>query len=447
MAAVSLAAAVPVAAADTLDWNRRANRVDAEITAWPLPRVLRTITTATGWQVYVEPGTEHTVSTTFHDVEPAEALRRLLGDLDFALLPQTDGSSKLFVYRHSVDAATELVRSETRKSRPMPNELLVVLKRGAAERLAKRGDLEIVARLDEIGAYRLRFRDEAAARKARAALERDQDVESIETNVELAAPAVLEPLALGSPPAPPLQPDLSPSTDKVIVGLIDTAVQADASIPKAFLQPPVAVAGEYQPPAGEITHGTAMAETILDGAARALVESGDASRRLPLVILPVDVYGASETTNTFDVARGLFEALDRHANVVNMSLSGADQSPLLQRMIANAADHGVLVFAAAGNTPGTTPTYPAADPDVIAVTAADASGKVAPWANRGTFVDAIAPGTNVVHFDDRAWLGTGTSFSTSWVSGWGAGFMASSADSSAATRERTLGRWGIGAGR
>src|SRR5262249_30984270 len=133
-----------------------------------------------------------------------------------------------------------------------------------------------------------------------------------------------------------------------------------------------------------------------------------------------------------------------HANVVNLSLAGDENSPLLQRVVGIATDRGVLVLAAAGNMPGTAPTYPAADPGVIAVTASDPkSGGVAPWADSGSFVDAIAPGVNVVYLKDAAWLGTGTSFSTSWVTGWAAGFMASASRSPATARQQTLLRWAL----
>ena len=445
--AIALLVAVPAAAADSLRWNRHEGRVDAQIESWPLPRVLGEITSATGWQVYVEPGTEHRVSARFEGLAPPEALRRLLGDLNFALLPQVDGPSKLFVYRHSVDAATELVRrAEAQRSKPIENELLVTLKPGAKDRidpLLKRVDARLVASVDHVGAYRLRFGDAAAARKARAELEHDDDVATLETNLEIAPPAVLEPLSMSSAAPPALAPDVSPSSDKVVVGLIDTAVQRDGTFLGDFLQPSIAVLGDHPPPADEITHGTAMAETILDGVARALDDVGG-SRQVPIAILPVDVYGGAETTNTFDVGRGIAEALDRHVNILNLSLGGDNDSPLLHDLIAIATAHGVIVFAAAGNTPGTAPNYPAADPGVIAVTAADAHGNIAPWADSGSFVDAIGPGVNIVQFMDRSWLGSGTSFSTTWVSGWAAGFMASSRQSDAATRVRTLMRWGLG---
>jgi hypothetical protein len=343
--------------------------------------------------------------------------------------------------------ATKASRTPARGGRVIGNELIVTFKRGSkrdVDRLEKKLHATAMAHLDGLGAYRLRFEDDAAARKARTALEGDADVESVENNVVMAPPAELEPLAMSSVPPVSLTQDISPSTGKVVVGLIDSAVQGQAMAFKDFLQPAISFEGDYQPPGDRITHGTAMAETILDGVAGVLREQGDGSGKVPLSILPIDIYGGDETTTAFDVARGLAAALDQHANIINLSLAGENDSPLIRSLIQSAADHGVLVFAAAGNAPVVTPTYPAADPGAIAVTAGDASGNIAPYANRGPFVDAVAPGTNVVEYADRAWLGTGTSFSTGWVTGWAAGLMASSGGSSSATETETLRRWGFG---
>jgi hypothetical protein len=57
-----LGASAPLAATDVFVWKAQQDRVDADIEAWPLARVLETITAATGWQVYLEPGTEHAVT-------------------------------------------------------------------------------------------------------------------------------------------------------------------------------------------------------------------------------------------------------------------------------------------------------------------------------------------------------------------------------------------------
>src|SRR5881409_2129249 len=74
----------PAAAADTLNWRTNQNRVSADIQYRPLGRLLEQITAATGWKVFVEPGTTHDVSAKFKDLPPGEALHLLLGDLNFA---------------------------------------------------------------------------------------------------------------------------------------------------------------------------------------------------------------------------------------------------------------------------------------------------------------------------------------------------------------------------
>ena len=58
VAALSVSVTSRVTAADSLVWRTAESRVDAQVDGWPLERVLQTITAATGWQVYVEPGTE-----------------------------------------------------------------------------------------------------------------------------------------------------------------------------------------------------------------------------------------------------------------------------------------------------------------------------------------------------------------------------------------------------
>jgi len=111
--------------------------------------------------------------------------------------------------------------------------------------------------------------------------------------------------------------------------------------------------------------------------------------------------------------------------VVNLSLGGEGDSQLLSGLIQAARQQGVLFFGAAGNQPTTDPTFPAAYPEVIAVTAGDKMGNIAPYANRGSFVDVIGPGVSLVDFQGQSYLVRGTSAATAYVSGAAAGFRAS----------------------
>ena len=67
-----------------------------------------------------------------------------------------------------------------------------------------------------------------------------------------------------------------------------------------------------------------------------------------------------------------------------------------------------------------TRTY--SDLGVNAVTAID-HGQLAPYANRGSFVTAGAPGISIFDFNGQQWSAVGTSSSTAVASGMAAGYM------------------------
>ena len=54
----------------------------------------------------------------------------------------------------------------------------------------------------------------------------------------------------------------------------------------------------------------------------------------------------------------------------------------------------------------------------------DRKGNVAGYANRGSFVDVIAPGISLVDYQGQSYLVRGTSAATAYVSGTAAGFRA-----------------------
>ncbi|MFM9843957.1 MAG: S8 family serine peptidase [Dongiaceae bacterium] len=81
--------------------------------------------------------------------------------------------------------------------------------------------------------------------------------------------------------------------------------------------------------------------------------------------------------------------------LVNMSLE-TGSNPVLDFAMGSAADKGMILVAAAGNGGKDAPAaYPAAHPDVIAVTAIDADARIYKKANRGDYIDLAAPGVDV----------------------------------------------------
>ena len=402
-------------AADTLDWNARKGRVSADIKSTDLLGVLGQIAAATGWQVFVEPETMHPVSAKFSDLPPGEALGLLLGDVNFALLPSTNGSSRLFVFRTDRQRATQLVHAKVH-GKIIPNELIVRLKPGAKiDELARLLGAKVIGRLDKLNAYRLQFADAAAADAARQTLGSQPDVAAVDSNYVIDGPTTPSGMAMPAG-APQLQMKAPPSTGRVIVGLVDTAVQPLGNGLDQFVQKQISVAGAAQLDPNTPTHGTAMAETILTSLQD--LTKGSTS----VQILPVDVYGPNSSTSTFDVANGIVQAVNGGAQIINLSLGSADDAPYLHQVVQEATSQGILLIGAAGNQPVTTPFFPAAYPEVDAVTAID-QGQLASYANRGSWISFGAPGNSLVPFGSMTWGVEGTSVSSAYLSGAAAGYM------------------------
>lgn len=407
---------------NALIWRAAERQMDADIQGWSLDTLLGELATQTGWAVFVEPETRLTVSTRFKGLPAAEALRRLLDRLNFALLPQSNGPPHLLVFRTSMQDATVTVpaRQSDRASaspKPIPNELIVRVKPGTdIEALARALGAEIVGRLDGLNAYRLRFKQAGDTDSARRGLETNPDVTAVDDNYAIERPPGARNVLSTSVPPLQLRPRPGDDTSRVVVGLIDTAVQPLDGGLNEFLLPALQVADEAKPRADVPSHGTAMAETLLRGL-QAVADGGSAAR-----ILPVDVYGSRPNTTTFDVAAGVYRAVQEGgARILNLSLGSEGDSPFLHELLQSASKQGVLIFAAAGNQPVRTPTYPAAYPEVVAVTAGDRYGQIAGYANRGDFVDLVAPGASIFYFGGQPFYVSGTSAATALASGLAAG--------------------------
>jgi hypothetical protein len=421
---------------NTLVWHWQQNRVDADITSWDLRLLLEHVATATGWRIYLDPAAAHTVSAKFKNLPVGEALHSMLGNVNFVVIPQTNGPSRLYVFRTSQRQATSLIAPIVKTAQPVPNELVVTLKPNSKtkiEDLARAYNAKIIGRMDSQNAYLLQFADDAATQLARQQLALNPDVASVDNNYPIDAPPT--PVSAdNSLPNLTLNPKTNDGNCQLVVGLIDTAVQPLPANMNSFLLPQINVTGDAQPPANQLTHGTAMATTIIDSIAKT---EGSTSVK----IQPVNVYGGSETTTSFDVASGIIQAVNHGANIINLSLGGTGDSQVLHNAIIQVAQQGIPIYAAAGNEPVTTPTYPAAYPEVISVTATDNTGHIASYANRGSFIDMTAPGDNVVGFNGQSYLVEGTSTSTAFATGAAAGLADAShvcADQAEGLLQRSL---------
>jgi hypothetical protein len=400
-----------------LAWNAAADRVDADIHGEPLWPLLEDIAHQTGWHIFVEPGTTRDASTKFKDLPADDALRMLLGNLNFAFVPQTNGPDFLYVFTTSRGSATQPVWPEkqaVKKQGHVPNELIVKLKPGAdIEALAKLLGAKILARLDKLGIYRLGFPDAAATDAALAKLQNNSEVVAVDYNYIYDPPPTPQLYSGTVPATPKLIADVSNPGDPCnpVVALIDTAYQPSGTSLDQFALKPISVTGDDCPPSATMTHATAMYQTILNAVAQA--SGGHSSVK----ILPVNVFGCDGTANTWILVLGMLAAATNGATVFNMSLGGTSDSAVLDDVANQLLAKGVVIFAAAGNQPVNTPTFPGAIPGVNDVTALGQPGQLAAYANFSPQVDMALPGASIVSYGGQTFVVQGTSPATAYATG------------------------------
>jgi hypothetical protein len=163
-------------------------------------------------------------------------------------------------------------------------------------------------------------------------------------------------------------------------------------------------------------HGTGMAGAI--AAHRRLIGVAPGVHILAIHAFSSNGNDSAEATSEHILA-GIDWAIQKGAKIINMSFAGPDD-PMLQLALQKARDRGIILIAAAGNMgPKSPPLYPAADPNVIAVTASDANDQILPQANQGPYVAIAAPGVDILEPAPRGGyqVTTGTSVAAAHVSG------------------------------
>jgi subtilisin family serine protease len=270
--------------------------------------------------------------------------------------------------------------------------------------VAESGDA--AAALNALGAQITRLRDyPALERRALVAVfPRGLSLEEARDAVSAAAPATeidvhaLYGFAQGRPRlyAPELIGDGAPGVCRlrraVPVGVIDGPVDgAHPALRGATVSAETVLeAGTRRPDA---RHGTAVAALIagedpggaLAGFARGVsVHAVDAFR----------IHRGNPRADVEHVAAALDVLAARGVRLVNMSFAGPPNRALGD-ILRRADARGLVMIAAAGNAGSSRAAYPAAAPEVIAVTAVDARGRRYREANTGAHIEFAAPGVDL----------------------------------------------------
>ena len=166
---------------------------------------------------------------------------------------------------------------------------------------------------------------------------------------------------------------------------------------------------------GPHVHGTGIAGAIVAHAR--LIGSAPEARILAIRAFGTAPKGAESTS--YVLLKALDYAALHGAQIVNMSFAGP-KDPVIERSIAATAARGIVMVAASGNAgPTSPPLYPAANPNVIAVSATDAQDRLFAASNRGSHIAIAAPGVDIFlpAPDEKYQMISGTSFAAAYVSG------------------------------
>ncbi|MCW5723979.1 MAG: S8 family serine peptidase [Maricaulaceae bacterium] len=195
------------------------------------------------------------------------------------------------------------------------------------------------------------------------------------------------------------------------IGLIDSGVAADhPAFASARITARAFNEAGYVPGA----HGTAVASIIAGcGAGFSCAAPG-------AQLFSADIYGGAPTGGAADaIAAALSWMVENRVPVVNISLVGPPNATL-GAVVRLTAARGHLLVAAVGNDgPHARPLYPAAWPEVVAVTGVDARRRAIAEAGRGDHVDFAAPGADIAaaSYEGGFVPVRGTSFAAPMVAG------------------------------
>jgi|GEM_PF-1986270 len=111
-------------------------------------------------------------------------------------------------------------------------------------------------------------------------------------------------------------------------------------------------------------------------------------------LIPIKVFDKDGKADIDSLVKGLYEGMDKGADVINISASSEGYNEKLRDAIEEAHNKGIYVVVSAGNCADVTTKYmPSFSTDAIVVSATDKDGEFTFYSNYGRTVDYSANGT------------------------------------------------------
>lgn len=157
------------------------------------------------------------------------------------------------------------------------------------------------------------------------------------------------------------------------------------------------VHNDPDPSYGNNPHGLLVAGTLAARAGNGLQVAG-VNGSCTMLPIKISNAGALGPLSDFRMAAGVDYAVSYGANIASMSLANHPKSALLADAFQSAVEAGMVIVTGAGNTSGFVADsyYPSAHPTTITIGWTNHSDNLVLNSSKGTAVDFVAPGRNIV---------------------------------------------------
>ena len=208
----------------------------------------------------------------------------------------------------------------------------------------------------------------------------------------------------------------SSTGNRVRIGVIDTGADFQHPDLRHSLARGINLLNRTMLPYDDNGHGTHIAGTI----AASNYDEGMVGVAPRALIHPVKAFDHNGAAYVSDIILGIDWCVLNRVDIINMSFGMKSRSKALLDMVNKAYHNGIVIVASSGNEgKRRSIDYPARYSQTISVGATDKYRRIAPFSNRGQFVDVYAPGEKIT----SSWIHgkhhemSGTSMATSHVTG------------------------------